>query len=90
MNQGLIDEGLAREVINRIQKTRKDLDFQINDRIKVTYSASEELAAAIAENSDYISRETLSLELISGSSSENAVSYKIEDYELNVSLEVVK
>ena len=42
LNEQLIDEGLAR-VINRIQKTRKELDFKVEDRINVQYACSEGL-----------------------------------------------
>jgi isoleucyl-tRNA synthetase len=59
LNDDLIDEGLAREVINRIQKTRKDIGLNVTDRISITYNADERLASAIEKHRDYIAGETL-------------------------------
>jgi isoleucyl-tRNA synthetase len=57
-------EGLARELVRRIQVMRKDAGFNIEDRI-TTYSLAEgELAEALASWSDYIKAETLSLALV--------------------------
>src|SRR5690606_34474358 len=47
LDQSLVAEGLAREVVNRIQKTRKDQGLNVSDRIAVRYRATPELAAAI-------------------------------------------
>lgn len=63
LNEALITEGLAREVINRIQKTRKDLGLNVTDRIAIAYSADAQLAAAITEHQDHIARETLCISL---------------------------
>lgn len=56
-------EGLAREVVNRIQNQRKALDLDYAQRIAVHYSAPAELAGAIDAHRDYISRETLAVVL---------------------------
>ncbi|MEK6213752.1 MAG: DUF5915 domain-containing protein, partial [Vibrio fluvialis] len=58
----LKQEGLAREVVNRLQNERKTRDFDYADRIKVSYTAPAELAAAIASHLDYITGETLAVE----------------------------
>ena len=89
LDQTLINKGLAREVVSRIQKTRKDSSFQINDRIIVSYSASEELINAISENSDYIAKETLADSLENTEVSENIVEFKIDNYELKISLKTI-
>lgn len=60
LTEELIAEGLAREVINRIQKTRKELGLNVTDRIATFYAADTNLAAAIAKFKPYITRETLS------------------------------
>jgi isoleucyl-tRNA synthetase len=59
-------EGLAREVVRRIQDLRKSGGFDISDRVVTYYSASPELAGAINHHRDYLKAETLSVELISG------------------------
>ena len=52
--------GYAREFVNRIQRLRKDRDFEVSDRIALTYKAEEVLSAAIEEHLNYIMNETLS------------------------------
>ena len=59
MTDELIREGLAREVINRLQTARKSLDLPYETRIKVVYAAEGQLAEAIAEHRDWIAGETL-------------------------------
>jgi isoleucyl-tRNA synthetase len=57
----LIKEGFARELVNKIQYTRKELDFEIMDNIEVHYSSDKELAEVFEEFADYIKNETLTL-----------------------------
>ena len=52
-------EGLAREVINRIQNIRKDIGLEVTDRIKTTLYAQDILESAIRDNLNYICSETL-------------------------------
>jgi isoleucyl-tRNA synthetase len=59
-------EGLAREVVRRIQAMRKDAGFDISDRITTSYRAGGELAQVFASWSEYIKAETLSTNLLSG------------------------
>lgn len=59
-------EGLAREVINRIQNIRKDSGFEVTDRIVIRYEANEEIQAAIEANEGYIKNEVLAEEILSG------------------------
>ena len=59
----LVMEGLAREVVRRVQTLRKDADYNISDNIVLHYSASDRMAAAIERFSDYIRAETLAVQL---------------------------
>jgi isoleucyl-tRNA synthetase len=59
----LAQEGLARDVVRRVQDLRKKADFRIQDRITTYYKAEGRLAEAIAAWTDYIKTETLSEEL---------------------------
>jgi isoleucyl-tRNA synthetase len=52
-------EGVARELVNRIQNLRKDSGFQVTDRIEVFLQADESLEDSIRLNLDYIKKETL-------------------------------
>ncbi|OGQ22247.1 MAG: isoleucine--tRNA ligase [Deltaproteobacteria bacterium RIFCSPLOWO2_02_FULL_44_10] len=54
-------DGLAREVVNRIQRLRKKADLKLDDRIVVEYAAEEELLEAITKNLDYIQDQTLAI-----------------------------
>ncbi len=55
----LKNEGIAREVVNRIQNLRKDSGFEVTDKIRVTLQEDEALITAVEDNIDYIKQETL-------------------------------
>ena len=59
----LRDEGLAREIIRRIQDFRKQADFDIADRISLVYTATPLLKQAIETHRNYIMEETLTVEM---------------------------
>ncbi len=63
LSEELILEGLAREVVNRVQRTRKESGFNVEDRITITYEASQKLASAIESHKEHIAKETLALSL---------------------------
>ncbi|HLF00514.1 MAG TPA: isoleucine--tRNA ligase [Anaerolineales bacterium] len=60
-------EGLAREFVRRVQDLRKSAGLDISDRIVVRYTASKKLAEAIHAYTDYITSETLCVDLADGS-----------------------
>ena len=64
LTPALRQEGLAREVVNRIQRARKDADFHVSDRITVRYVAEAPLEAAIEAHGAYIGGETLAVALV--------------------------
>ena len=55
----LLKEGIARELVNRIQNIRKAQDFEITDRIGISISSNEKLDSAITQFSDYIKSQVL-------------------------------
>jgi len=55
----LRQEGIARELVNRIQNIRKDNDYDITDRIQIRLQAQPALQAAVIANEAYIKNETL-------------------------------
>jgi isoleucyl-tRNA synthetase len=63
ISETLKNEGIARELVNRIQNLRKDSGFEVTDRIKVRLRTSEILEIAVSENLEYIKTETLTEEL---------------------------
>ena len=56
-------EGMARDLVNRIQNIRKDKDFEVTDKIAIVVEQHEAVNAAIAQFGDYIKSETLALSL---------------------------
>ena len=83
----LEEEGIAREIISKIQNIRKTQDFNVVDRIVVNYNTNEKLVKeAISSYEDVIKRETLSDEV-------NLTDYKENNYDINgyeVYIEVLK
>tara|TARA_R110002050_G_scaffold107482_6_gene217907 strand:+ start:9205 stop:12606 length:3402 start_codon:yes stop_codon:yes gene_type:complete len=63
INEELRKEGIARELVNRIQNLRKDSGFEVTDRIDVQLQNDPQVAAAIASNKEYIKSETLTEDL---------------------------
>ena len=68
----LAREGVARELVHRIQNMRRSAGFDIADRIVTYYAGGEGLAAVMAGFSDYIRHETLSETLTEGAAPEGA------------------
>ncbi len=66
LTEGLAKEGLAREVVRRIQNMRKAAGFKIEDNIVTYYRADPVLREVMDEHHDYIRRETLSIYLAEG------------------------
>ena len=64
----LIQEGLAREAVNRIQTIRKEQNFDITDRITLWVSGNSKIIEAIKAHSNYVSSEVLAISLNYGSS----------------------
>ena len=64
ITQELRKEGVARELVNRIQNARKDKGLELADKIKLTVLNFENLQKSITDNKDYIMTETLTSELV--------------------------
>jgi len=89
LSDELVYEGLAREVVRRIQDLRKQADLQIDDQIRVTYQASSRLDRAIELNREYIMGETLAVELQSSGMNAGAqAGHSFDGEDLKVGLEV--
>lgn len=81
----LASEGIAREFVNRIQNLRKDADMDVTDRIAVYYAAPDTVAAAIADQAEYIRLETLATELESSLPADvNGEAVSIDEEEFKV------
>ena len=89
LNEELISEGLAREVVNRIQKSRKDSGFNVSDRIRVTINSGGRLLQSIMAHEDYIKRETLTLDLVYVDETGEIV-FDIDDEAMSLSMVVTE
>ena len=85
LSKELLDEGLARETISKIQQLRKSYNFDIMDRIKVYYHATDEYTNSINKHLEFIKKETLATEFISDNSLE--LDTNINDYQVGFKLE---
>ncbi len=63
LDQDLIDEGLARELISKVQQMRKAEDFEMMDNINIYVDCDEDVKAAVEKHMDYIKSETLAVDL---------------------------
>ena len=78
ITKDLFLEGLAREIVRRVQDLRRTADFDLSDRVKTWYIGDEALTEAIIKHADYIKAETLSVELINAVGPEDPLVYDSE------------
>lgn len=88
LDKDLINEGIAREIVSKVQNLRKTSGFDIADRIDMIYSASKEVVDAVNEFKEYIMDEILALTLEESDKAETE--FKINDYDMKVSIKQVK
>jgi len=87
LNETLINEGIARELVNRIQNLRKDSGLEVTDKILLYIGATDKVNQAVSSNREYLMQETLceQLELVEGLEKGIAVSF--DDIETQLYLE---
>ncbi len=75
LTDALINEGLAREFVNRVQNLRKESGFDVTDRIRIYHHSTERLSQALEQMIDYIQQETLAKEVkqVTNGSQENLI-----------------
>lgn len=74
----LRQEGIARELVNRVQNLRKDSGLEVTDRIALTISSTDEIRKALANNQQYICEEVLATSLDFGNDQLKGVTTDIE------------
>ena len=80
INEELLEEGIARELINRIQNMRKDAGLEVTDRITLSIAHNDRIESAIASNKTYICGETLADDiLICNEEPKNAVPVEFDE-----------
>ena len=87
LTKDLLNEGLARETISKVQQLRKNLDFNITDRIDMYIDADKEYKENIKDYLDMIKEETLTINIYDKENITGKIN--INDYEVGFVLEVV-
>ena len=89
ITEELRKEGVARELVNRIQNARKDLGLEVTDKIKLTILDDQNLQAAISENKEYIMSETLTLKLVFTDELRNGVEVEFDTIKSKILIEKI-
>ena len=80
----LKEEGIARELVNRIQNIRKDSGFEVTDKIKVHLQKNAELEKAVTANATYIKSETLTEMLVFEDAIQNGIDIEFDDIKTRI------
>ncbi len=88
INEELKNEGISREIVNRIQNFRKDSGFNVSDKIIIEIENNNLIEKAIFENIDYIKNETLAVDLNFKQTLINAQEFEFDN--LNIKIKIFK
>ena len=83
LTPALIEEGIARELINRIQNLRKSSGLEITDRIAVQLENREEIAAAVTNCNEYIASQVLATSLVLVDGLTDGTALEMDGYTVN-------
>ena len=74
----LKSEGIARELVNRVQNLRKDSGLEVTDKIHITVETTDAIREAISANAAYVKAEVLATEIVFGATSSSALITDLE------------
>ncbi|NDP26143.1 MAG: isoleucine--tRNA ligase [Flavobacterium sp.] len=86
ISSALKQEGIARELVNRIQNIRKDSGFEVTNKIKVHLQKNSELEKAVSANEAYIKSETLTEILIFEDSISDGIEIEFDEIKTKISI----
>ena len=86
INEFLKNEGISREIVNRIQNLRKESDFKVSDKIIIEIESNNLIEKAIFENIDYVKNETLAKELNFLDNLDVSTKIEFDNFSLNVKI----
>jgi isoleucyl-tRNA synthetase len=89
IDDALRAEGYAREVVNRVQRLRRDAGLEVADRIRLGVAGPQDLERAVSTHAAYVAGETLAVEVKTGSVPReglNTVVVKIDDVEVRIGI----
>jgi isoleucyl-tRNA synthetase len=87
ISEALLQEGIARELVNRIQNIRKESDFEVTDKISVQYKAEEHVVNSIVAFYNYICKEVLAIKI---EFNDNCTTHATDVYETEVFIDIQK
>ena len=86
IDEKLKNEGISRELVNRIQNIRKDSEFNVSDKIIIEIENNNLIEKAIFDNIDYIKNETLAIELNFKEDLTNAQELEFDDIKIKIKI----
>jgi len=91
IDETLRAEGLAREIVSRVQRLRRDRGFEVADRIRVRIAGADAVEKAASEHREYIAGETLAVEVLLGAADDAQLSsVDIDEYAAMIGVERVE
>ena len=87
LSEELLEEGFVREIISKIQTMRKEADFEVTDKIKVTYEGSEKAEAIFQKYADEIGGDTLAVSVEKVAPAGYVKEWKINGEAVNLGVE---
>jgi isoleucyl-tRNA synthetase len=89
VDEELKREGVARELVNRIQNLRKDCKFDVTDKIKVLVENREEIVDSLTKYADYICNQTLSVKIDAVAQIDGAAEIEWDDETIKIKVEKI-
>ncbi|HIC02477.1 TPA: isoleucine--tRNA ligase [Candidatus Poribacteria bacterium] len=90
LTEDLVLEGFAREIVNKIQQARKEANFNVSDRIRISIESTEIVHQAFDQHCNYIITETLTKEIVTVPNPKAFIkSQKINGQDATISLEQI-
>ena len=90
LSEDLINEGRARELVNRLQNLRKNSGLKVTDKIDITLSKNKIIEKVISENKEYIKNETLAKKIIFGQSIKSDAKVIFDDEEIYMKIKKIE
>ena len=83
----LLEEGFVREIISKVQTMRKEADFEVTDKIHITYGGSEKAEKVFADHKEEIGSETLALTVEKAAPAGYVKEWKINGEKVTIGVE---
>jgi isoleucyl-tRNA synthetase len=89
LSDELLEEGFVREIISKVQTMRKEADFEVMDKIQITYEGTEKAVKVFTDNADTICDETLAQKAVNAAPAGYVKEWKINGEKVTLGVERV-